>query len=290
MAKKRYDPTERIGVNHVENIFLDKFKWIFREQPIVDIGIDALVEIVNNGIPSGKLIGVQIKTGESHFKISKDKLVFYGKRVHFDYWLNHSLPVILVGHLPDTGETFWQVINKNTAIKTKKGWKVEMPVAHELNKYSINKLKEIQEGTKEQNKLNKLLFDKDLIRHIQKGEKIIVYTEEWLNKTLGRGPFKVIVNTNGKDVITREWMTFYLGGLENILTHYFPWANIEVDNDYYDVYFDDSVYSMFSDSVTENDFYPYEVQASEVAYYRLNLKLNELGKSFLKILDYIENP
>ena len=28
--------------------------------------------------------------------------VYYGDDVHLDYWTNHSLPVILVGHIPDT--------------------------------------------------------------------------------------------------------------------------------------------------------------------------------------------
>jgi len=31
---KRYSNTERIGVNKVESIILNKFNWIFREQPI----------------------------------------------------------------------------------------------------------------------------------------------------------------------------------------------------------------------------------------------------------------
>lgn len=41
---KRYSSTERTGVNKVESVFINKFKWIFREQPIVDLGIDAQVE------------------------------------------------------------------------------------------------------------------------------------------------------------------------------------------------------------------------------------------------------
>ena len=45
----RYSTTERIGVNAVEHIVLHELGWIFREQPIVDMGIDAHIERVDDG-------------------------------------------------------------------------------------------------------------------------------------------------------------------------------------------------------------------------------------------------
>ena len=40
------DPlTERRGVNAVEAVFLNDFKWIFREQAVSDFGIDAQAEV-----------------------------------------------------------------------------------------------------------------------------------------------------------------------------------------------------------------------------------------------------
>jgi hypothetical protein len=67
MAKSRYDNTEQLGIIEAYKIFVGDFKWIFREQPIVDMGINAHIEIVDDGNPSGKLIALQIKTGESYF-------------------------------------------------------------------------------------------------------------------------------------------------------------------------------------------------------------------------------
>lgn len=78
----RYSATERVGINAVEAILLNEFKWIFREQPIVDMGIDAHVELVENGSPSGKLIGLQIKTGKGNFHETKDAYVYYGDDLH----------------------------------------------------------------------------------------------------------------------------------------------------------------------------------------------------------------
>lgn len=46
---ERYSATERIGVNAVERIVVSELGWIFREQPIMDMGIDAQIELVENG-------------------------------------------------------------------------------------------------------------------------------------------------------------------------------------------------------------------------------------------------
>jgi len=51
----RFTKTERIGVNAVERIVLDDLGWIFREQLIVDLGIDAHIELVEHE-PTGKLV------------------------------------------------------------------------------------------------------------------------------------------------------------------------------------------------------------------------------------------
>lgn len=100
----RYSATEQIGVHAVGLVVTSDLGWIFREQPIADMGIDAHIELVD-GEPTGKLIGVQIKTGKGNFKESKDAYTYYGNDVHLDYWSNHSLPVILVAHIPETKET-----------------------------------------------------------------------------------------------------------------------------------------------------------------------------------------
>jgi hypothetical protein len=48
----RYSPTERIGVNATERIVVNDLGWIFREQLVVDQGIDAHIERVDNKEPT----------------------------------------------------------------------------------------------------------------------------------------------------------------------------------------------------------------------------------------------
>lgn len=288
---QRYISTERLGVNATANLIVKKIKWIFREQPICDMGIDAHIESVVEGNPTGKLIGIQIKTGLSHFQDKGNSLVFYGKLLHLDYWLNYSLPVILVAHLPDTNETYWVHINKKNAKKTKKHWKIEISKKQILNSTAKKLLEKIIDGSEEEKKLRQLFFSKGIMKLLCTEGRLFITTQEWHNKSLGRSPIKVIYQNNNLEESTeKEWFVCYTGySIEELMQNYFPWADIGIDEEFYEENFCDSVYSIYPEVyISSHNIYPYKIISEEVSNYRLELKLNELGKSFLKILDYLE--
>jgi hypothetical protein len=62
-----YDEIDRAGVNLVAYRVTTLLRWIFREQPTSDYGIDAHAEVRADGNPTGRLVGLQIKTGNSYF-------------------------------------------------------------------------------------------------------------------------------------------------------------------------------------------------------------------------------
>lgn len=296
----RYTNTERLGVNATESIFLNKINWIFREQPIVDMGIDAHVEKVENGNPTGELIALQIKTGNSHFVIKEKTLTYYGETTHLEYWLKHSLPVILIAHLPDSKETFWVHINSDNVVKTEKGWKVAISKTNVLDSNCKPILSEISSGPISIQKFNKLSLDEPLIRHIETGGHVAVELEDWVNKSLGRTPVKIFIDDEyGDEILNQEWFQIYTGyGIKELVETLFPWATVSIDSDFYDehsedesweegytqiVYEDNSLFSTHN----ENEIYPYSESSGEVEYYRLKLKLNELGKAFFVISNHL---
>lgn len=57
------DSVNRQGVALVELRVTRHYGWIVRDQPTSDYGIDAHVEIREYGLPTGRLLGLQIKTG-----------------------------------------------------------------------------------------------------------------------------------------------------------------------------------------------------------------------------------
>jgi hypothetical protein len=189
----KYSRTERVGVNAVERIVVAELGWIFREQPILDFGIDAQVELVEDG-PTGKLVGLQIKSGEGNFRKTPEGLVYYGDLRHLNYWLGHSLPVILVAHLPKSDETFWVQVTAQAAKRTRKAWRIVVPKAKRFGLATKDELTAVYEGTPAQQRFRRLSFDSPLMRHIKGGNKVSVQLEDWINKSLGRTTISVFVD------------------------------------------------------------------------------------------------
>lgn len=131
-----------IGVHNV-GLIITKLGWIFRDQPKRDCGIDAIVEIVENNETKGQLLGFQIKSGDSWFKEQNQKdIIFRSKNnEHFQYWLDHALPIIVALHDPKTDNIYWEIVNNKTAINTGKGWKLNVPKSQLINEENKDKIK-----------------------------------------------------------------------------------------------------------------------------------------------------
>lgn len=136
----RYNNTERLGINATDSVFTKEINWIFREQPVADFGVDAIVEenIENN--PTGRLMGIQIKSGQGNFHISDRSLTYYISNIHYYYWKGYVLPIILVAYLPNEDQLLWQEISDLTLKKTTTKWKILIPKNKVLDKKSINEL------------------------------------------------------------------------------------------------------------------------------------------------------
>lgn len=156
----RHSLTERSGVYATASIITNDLKWIFREQPIVDIGIDALVEQVRDGNPTGKFMALQIKSGEGNFYFTDDKIIYYATQIHYNYWLNLNIPVLMIAHFPSDGSTYWQHINERNFKRTKKQWKLEIPRNQKLNEKSASQIA----------KILPLEYEDDVIRNLFEGK------------------------------------------------------------------------------------------------------------------------
>ncbi|HRP36314.1 MAG: hypothetical protein BGO87_07410 [Flavobacteriia bacterium 40-80] len=136
----RYNPVERIGVNAIERIVIEELKWIFREQALVDVGIDALIEIIKEQNPSGKFIASQIKSGKGNFHEKEKSWTYYTSDIHYNYWLNTNLPVILIAYIPEESSAYWISIESQNFIRNKRQWRIDIPKKQKLNIHSQKRL------------------------------------------------------------------------------------------------------------------------------------------------------
>lgn len=133
--------TERIGVHKVALVFLEELGWLEREQSISDYGIDMQVEMVIDGVPTGQLIALQIKSGLSYFSEKTEvHFVYRGSLKHLEYWENHSLPVFIVLYNPIDNTAYWQQVKRSNIEKTSSGWKTNVPTDNILCKSSHDSL------------------------------------------------------------------------------------------------------------------------------------------------------
>jgi hypothetical protein len=127
------DETDREGMG-VCQVLVTRLGLVFREQSTSDFGVDAQVEMKREGRSTGRLVGLQIKSGPSYFdEPYEDGWIFRPKEKHVRYWLNHSLPVYVLLVKLDTMTVYWQEITEQQ-LRTgpRGGVYVEIPRANVL--------------------------------------------------------------------------------------------------------------------------------------------------------------
>jgi len=298
--------TSRLGLSELSLLF-SSVGWLFREQLFEDIGIDAQVEILENNLPTGKIIAIQVKSGESYFVEQNENGIIYRPDVkHVEYWLKYSIPVIIVLYNPCDKMLLWVPVHQDTIKKTEVNYKIEISKEAILNKETYLVLRNVFKLNYQENRMMKLLLDYPWMKMIKEGEVVYAEFEDWINKSLTRTSIKIYCHSrNG-------YKEFYIPqhyaprhSIFDIVQNFIPWADYEMDIDGYREHKeeeyeylcsrydreDDMTYytEPFEDFYEEpEDIVPIE-EGDEIDLYRVVLKLNDIGESFLIIAKYIYN-
>ena len=305
--------TERIGVSYC-SLKAAEMKWMFREQPIDDIGIDAHMERTDKDGKVQQLLALQIKSGESYFKENKGGYIVFRDidDRQYNYWTTNTLPCIVVLYNPKDKMCIWEKLTDETIQKTcggaGKGYYVNVPINQVfLNDMSNKLLLTFTNLPEHITNYNFLLSQKKFMQIIQEGGIVKLHSEEWVNKCNGRGITKLIVD-DGNTTRTYSypyWFPFTI--YTDVFPRLFPWADFAVDEDYYEetdealwrelhCYYDKEndewieVGESFEEFRESLDPMRSIDHAGEVAEYMFVLRLNELGESFLNVDKYVSKP
>lgn len=314
MSSRKHSSTGARAVT-VAQFLVEELGWIFRRQPEEDFGIDAHIEVVAKGEPTGRLVAAQIKGGTSYFKTAKNGgHVFYIDEDHFEYWSNFSLPVIIV--LVDIAgkKAYWQHVTADNVGKTPKGWKIFVPTANQLVQAATDELLAVGDVSEPVKRLTELTLARTWMRFLAEGKRLFVEVEEWVNKSSGRGALRLILQDDDSEeeaqVLT--WPIMFLGGtsFEAAVRNFFPWASVDVDEELYDeteterwivengmwdseegrYLYDHVALEEHMENRREYAHYaevgPYQ-DDGEVAKYRLELTLNDIGRGFLAVANFL---
>jgi len=296
---------ERVGVSRVQEFF-SRRGWLFREQLVSDFGVDAQVEIVQQGQPIGKLVAIQIKSGESFFKeTTPEGIVFRFSERHKKYWLNFSIPVVVIFYNPISDTMFWQVISKETVMEAGARYKVIIPSRNVLNEHSLNTFVSLSRQTRYNTRLDRLALDRHWMQLIKNGETVYVEFEDWVNKSLPRYNIRIGCSTCS-DINEHEWPLIYGTGFEDAISYAVPWADFETDEEALEEYMESEWSANCYGHYDKEDDVTYYTQTyeewrkdkitegivpvgsdGEVERYRLVLSLNEIGNAFLELDSFL---
>lgn len=267
MPQRTHNPTERIGVNAVERIVTKELEWIWREQPVADFGVDGQIEVVDHdGAPTGFLLAVQVKSGPSFFRGTRETIPFYVDEDHLKYWDQHALPVILVLHNPDDGQTLWQWADLKTARRTKRRWCIDLPRTKGLNATSEAELRD-QVWTDDSAGLRRrFAFDREFMKKFQDRDGFVTI-EKWVNKSLQYREIEIRFDNPDKDLPDYEIpiMATWHYEVPELMQHFFPW----LDYTYHE----------------EPEFYELEVEE-----HVMEVWLSKYARAFLELEAYFDSP
>jgi len=297
---------EREGVYHCGKI-AEQNKWMFREQPVDDVGIDAHMEYLEPSGQSKQLLALQIKSGASWFSEIKDGYVIFRKinERQYNYWTMNPLPCIVVLYNPDDNMCIWQKLTNETIERVNKGkgkgFFVKVPLTQVFISESSNK--ELLSFTKLPEHItnyNFLLSQKKFMQIIRDGGEIKLHSTEWIHKSSGRGNTELIVN-DGNGTVTYSYPYWFpFTPYTDVFPRLFPWADFSADEEFfeendmnlwreYHCYYDteNNEWLVVGDTFEEfrEKLSPMRSidHAGEVAEYMMILSLNELGQAFLEV-------
>jgi len=304
------NPIERIGVYHCAKI-AERNNWMFREQPINDIGIDAHIELTEPTGESKQLLALQIKSGASWFQEKKEDCIIFRNinERQYNYWTMNSLPCIVVLYNPDDDMCIWQKLTTETIERTNsgtgKGFFVKIPLSQVfLNDLSNKELLSYTNLPEHITNYNFLLSQKKFMEIIKDGGEIKLHSTEWVNKSSGRGETELIVD-DGKSIQKYSYPYWFpFTPYTMVFPRLFPWANFSADEDFFEendellwrelhCYYDseDDEWLVVGDSFEEfrSKLDPMRSidHLGEVAEYMMKLSLNKLGEAFLSVDEFV---
>ncbi len=139
MRAPKTEATGTSGQSFVKAHF-EKLGWGVMPNPEHDLGTDMIVQARDDGgFDLGLLLGVQVKSGPSHFKEPCEvdgELTgwwFREDEDHFSYWLGYQAAHIVVLHDQDSGIAYWVHVTEDQVKVTGVGRKILVPVGQTVD-------------------------------------------------------------------------------------------------------------------------------------------------------------
>jgi hypothetical protein len=171
--------TGGVGVSEVAGLF-ERIKWApVENRDRHDLGTDLLVAARDpRRFDRGLVIGVQVKGGPSYFdepEVDATGLMtgwwHRNDTEHFDYWVKHQLPHLIVLYDLDGRSGYWVHVTPERCISTGKGLKILVPKENTLSEANTRRLLDVAIQQRGSISLEGTSFDAAAV-HLAPGDRL----------------------------------------------------------------------------------------------------------------------
>lgn len=285
------------GVTRVQLLVEEELCWIFRRIDQRDTGLDAEVEVVLADQATGLLIGLQIKTGASYFsEPTATGWKYRGDYDHLRYWRNHNLSVLVVLVDEATKTAYWASVEPDAQIhQAEKSWTLEVLRDQEVSSSCRNPWMDLAWARDPRAALFKYCsVQNKYVDLLASGGRIFIEVDEWVNKMRGQADFRLLLRDEEADTTEEQHLSIFAGvpKIHDFVTRVFPWADVTIDEEYYELNEDVPPDAVFQDSESDGGYVIFEgdrptgirhyaeKENGEIACYRFELTLNDVGKAY----------
>lgn len=270
------NPIKRLGIYAADRLTAKMPGLIFRAQREGSTGLNAHLEILTDNNASGRVAGLRICTSDEAERSARG-YVCIGDMAAAAYWLQHSLPVVVMVYEHERDRILWEAVTTETLEISGKHWEIVVPYDNEYG--TENAASQISNLTCTSPYLARLALDKAWIELIYEGREIFLELDEWINQPNSRGSLRLCVN--GPDGGIYQWPFQTSPDMPHVLRlpSLFPWASMSVDEEFFR--------EKTLRDPTPEVLAPYIIESGEIARFRFRLSLNELGRAFLLAEPYI---
>jgi hypothetical protein len=139
------------GQHRVMAAFED-LQWGPTPNPFHDLGVDLIIQVRDRRrFDRNMIVMAQVKSGNKTYfdpdrELRDESGVLCGwwypepDATHFEDWVQHGLPHLVVLHHPDTKITYWVHVTKEAVKPTGKGFKILVPESQQVNEANLDAL------------------------------------------------------------------------------------------------------------------------------------------------------
>lgn len=268
------DLVGRIGVYAASRLTARLPGLIFRGQRSGDTGLDAHLEVVEDWPKTGKMVGLQVRSDSDRgVERTARGWACRGDMAHVAYWLQHSLPVVVMVHEQGRDRLTWEAVRPEALEISGQHWELLVPYDQEYGPEAVESIAELPCYSPW---LARLALDRPWMQLVEAGRVLLLEMDEWLNQPSALGSARIcVLGEGGQRESVHEWPFQTDPDMPHVfrLPSLFPWALIEPDRAFYQ--------EMGKELSDAGGLGPWTVEAGEIARFRLRLSLNELGRAFL---------